>query len=50
MADFKYSGPFANLKHRLSNFVEVACFDALDAENVFAWTFDSLKHRIISFN
>jgi hypothetical protein len=42
MADYEFSGPFANLKHRLSDFVQVALFDARDAENEFAWRLDNL--------
>jgi hypothetical protein len=41
--------PFASLKHHLSEFVQVAFFDAQDAENDFAWPFDTLKHRFIDF-
>jgi hypothetical protein len=36
-ADYEFSGPFAYLKHHLSNFVQVAFFNAQDAENEVAW-------------
>jgi hypothetical protein len=45
-----FSGPFAYLKHHLSNFVRLAFFDAQDVENEFAWTFHTLNHRLIDFN
>jgi hypothetical protein len=35
------------LKHHLSDFVQVDLFDAQDAENEFAWHFDTLKYRFI---
>jgi hypothetical protein len=35
------------MKHHLSDFVQVAFFDALDAENDFAWPFDTSKYRFI---
>jgi hypothetical protein len=34
---------------RLSEFVKVAFFDAHDAENDFAWLFETLKHCFIDF-
>jgi hypothetical protein len=38
------------LKQHLSDFDQVAFFDAQEAQNVFAWVFDNLKHRFIDFN
>jgi hypothetical protein len=35
MADFELSGPFAFLKYHLSEFIQVALFDAQVAENGF---------------
>jgi hypothetical protein len=49
MADYEFSGPFAYLKHHLGVFLQVAFFDAQDAENEFAWTFVTFKHRFIDF-
>jgi hypothetical protein len=37
------------LKHNLSDFLEIAIFDAQDAEYDFAWPFDTLNHRFIDF-
>jgi hypothetical protein len=34
-ADYDFSGPFAYLKHKFIPFVQVAFFDAQDAENGF---------------
>jgi hypothetical protein len=46
---YDFLGPFAYLKHHLSDFVKIAFFDARDAENDFEWHFDTLKHRFIDF-
>jgi hypothetical protein len=46
---YDYSGPFAYLKHHLSEFVKVVSFDAQDAENDFSWPFGTFKHRFIYF-
>jgi hypothetical protein len=43
------SGPFAFLNHYLSDFVEVSFFYDQDAENMFAWPFDTIKHRFMEF-
>jgi hypothetical protein len=48
-ADYRVSGPFAYLKHHLSDSVQVAFFDAQDPENEFLCHFDPLKHRFIDF-
>jgi hypothetical protein len=34
--DLEFIGPFAYLKHHLSDFVQVALFDAQEEENEFA--------------
>jgi hypothetical protein len=41
--------PFSYLKNHLS-IVQLAFFDAQDAQNEYAWPFDLLKHRLIDFN
>jgi hypothetical protein len=38
------------LKHRFREFVQVSFLEAQDAENDFAWPFDTLKHRFIDIN
>jgi hypothetical protein len=43
------SGPFDILTHHFCGFVQAALLDAQDAENEFAWPFDTLKHRFIEF-
>jgi hypothetical protein len=48
-ADFEFSGQFSYLKRHLSDFMKVTFFDSGDAENEFAWPFDTLKHRFIDF-
>jgi hypothetical protein len=48
-ADYEFLGPFAYLKHHLSDCVQVSHFDAQDAENGLAWPFDTLKHCFIDF-
>jgi hypothetical protein len=45
-----FSEPFAYLKHHLSEFVQVALFNAQDVENEFEWPFDTLKFHFIEFN
>jgi hypothetical protein len=50
MADYEFSGPFFYLKHHLSNFLQLALFDAKEAENVFSWPFDTVKYRYIDFS
>jgi hypothetical protein len=37
------------LKHHLSGFVQIACYESQDTENEFALHFDTLKHRFIVF-
>jgi hypothetical protein len=49
-ADYDFQGPFAYLKHHLSDVVQVAFFDAQDGENDLALLFDTLKQRFISMN
>jgi hypothetical protein len=44
-----FSGPFAYLKHHLSDFIQVALFDAQDTKNDFVLPFVTLKHRFIDF-
>jgi hypothetical protein len=43
----EFTGPFAYLKHHLSDFVQVAFFDARNAENNFTWPLDTFEHRFI---
>jgi hypothetical protein len=43
------SGEFTYLKNHLRDFVQVEPFDAKEAQNEFAWQFDTLKERIIVF-
>jgi hypothetical protein len=40
---FTFSGPFASLKHQLTNLVQAAFFNAQDAEKVSAFVFNTLK-------
>jgi hypothetical protein len=47
--DYDFSGPFAYLRNHLSDFVQVVHFDAQEAQNEFAWQFDTLKKRFIVF-
>jgi hypothetical protein len=44
-----FQGHLAYLKHHLSDFFQVAFFNAQDAENEFVWPLDTLKHRFIDF-
>jgi hypothetical protein len=48
-AFYELQGPFAYLKHHLSNFVQVALLDDQYAETDIPLPFDNLKHRIIDF-
>jgi hypothetical protein len=43
------SDPFAFLNHYLSDFVQVAFFYDQVAENMFTWSFDTMKHRFMEF-
>jgi hypothetical protein len=44
-----FSGQSAYLKHHLSDFNQVAFFNARDSENDIAWPFDTLKHSFVDF-
>jgi hypothetical protein len=48
-AFYELQGPFAYLKHHLSNFVQVALVDDQDAETDIPSPFVNFKHRIIDF-
>jgi hypothetical protein len=45
-----FIGLFAYLKHYLRDFVQVAFLGAQNAENEFAYPFDTFKHRFNDFN
>jgi hypothetical protein len=47
--NFTFSEPFASLKHHLTNLIQAAFFDAQNAENEFAFVFNTLKHLFIDF-
>jgi hypothetical protein len=50
MADYDSTEPLTYLNQHLSDFVEVAFFDAQEAQNEFARLFDTLKQRFIEFS